>query len=161
MSGSVRIVNSITETFTLEPSIDTSAYADGDVFFDTEGITIRSSGAIGNTSGEVTFCRVVDTDDLKSDFDILFLKTNVSIGTENAAVSVSDTNAKEIIGRIIVRSYYDLGGAAIAEDSGSIVPFKLTPSDGVSTLYVAGVCRGTPNFSSASAIHLNLGIVVY
>ena len=52
MSGSVRIVNSITETFTLEPSIDTSAYADGDVFFDTEGITIRSSGAIGNTSGD-------------------------------------------------------------------------------------------------------------
>ena len=161
MSGSVRIVNSITETFTLEPSIDTSAYADGDVFFDTEGITIRSSGVVGNTSGEITFCRVVDTDDLKADFDILFLKTNVSIGTENAAVSVSDTNAKKIIGRIIVRSYYDLGGAGIAEASGSIVPFKLLPVDGVSTLYIAGVCRGTPNFSSASAIHLNLGVVVY
>jgi hypothetical protein len=101
----------------------------------------------------------VDKDDQGAAFDIWFLNANQTMGTENAAPSISDANAATIVGRIQVGTsdYYDLGGVKVASLSGFAIPFL--PVSGGTSLYVAVVNgSGTPTYT-ASGIVLRIGIL--
>ena len=99
---------------------------------------------------------VVDADDQKQDLDVLLLHSGVSIGTENAAVSVSDADAAEILGVVsfVAADYLDLGGVAVAAKQG----LNVALSSGSASTYVAVVSGGTGTYT-ASGITLRLGII--
>lgn len=136
-------------------TLDTNAYADGDVMADTQVITnaMRISGG----HGLLQSVQVLDEDDQGASFDILFLNANNSVGTENMAPSISDANARTILGRVRVESseYIDLGGAKMATKTGLGLMLE---ASGSRDLYIATIIRGAATFS-ASGVRLKLGML--
>lgn len=137
-------------------SLDTNIYASGDVLADTQEIAdaLRVNGGTGIIQSLV----VLDKDDLGLALDIVFLQKNVSIGTENSAVSISDTNAEEILGIVEILSgdYVDLVGSQIVTKQGlSILAKSLVDSK---SLYVAAISRATGTYTAAGIV-LKIGIL--
>ena len=136
-------------------SLDTAAYADGDVLADTQ--TVTSMFRVADGTATLDSIHVLDEDDQGQALDLIFLGANNSIGTENAAVSVTDANARDIQGRVRIGAadYYDMGGCRIATISG--IGLKLKAASGVTTGNIAAVSRGTGTYT-ASGIRLKLGL---
>jgi hypothetical protein len=138
-------------------SLDTSAYVAGDVLADSQQVdaALRTS----NGTGALVSVVVVDKDDQRAAFTIWFLDANVSMGTENAAPSISDTNAANVLGKVdvAVADYVDLGGVSVAFVAPTI-PIPLKAVTGTDDIYVAVVNgAGAPTYT-ASGVVLRLGI---
>lgn len=141
----------------LTATLDTAAYASGDVLFDTQEV----AGAARVTGGTVTLqnITIIDEDDQGVAFDFYFLNANNSLGTENAAPSISDTNARNILGYVAVATtdYKDLGGVKIATIRNLGLVMKA--ASGATSLYVGAVNgTGTPTFT-ASGLKFKLGFL--
>lgn len=134
-------------------SLDTSAYADGDLLADTQ--VVSSAFRVADGTGVITSIQVLDEDDQGQTFDIVFLSANNSMGTENSAPTVSDANARDILGRVRIDSsdYIDLGGCRIATKTG--VGLGVKAASGTSDMYVAAIIRGAATYT-ASGIRLRL-----
>jgi len=85
--------------------------------------------------------------------ELYFLDANQTLGTANAAPSVSDTNAAYIQGPLIIYStdWIDLGGSKVARiNPGSPgLPMLLSPVSDTATIYVAAITRGTPTHTAS------------
>ena len=77
-------------------STDSDAYASGDVLADRQ--EIASVGLANGAGGVIQSIVLLDQDDQAQAMDIVFLNSDVSLGTENAAVSIADSDADKIIG---------------------------------------------------------------
>lgn len=146
--------NSVVKEVTL--TLDTAAYAAGDVLADTQEITtaMRVNGGTGVWQSLV----VLDKDDQGQALDVVLLRTNVSIGTENAAVSITDANADEILGIVEVTAgnYVDLvNSQQVTKSNLGIV---VDAAAGSTSLFVAAISRGTGTYT-ASGINLKLGFL--
>jgi hypothetical protein len=136
------------------PVVDTSAYAAGDVLFDTTAVELSSNTAAA-ARGTILTASIIDRDDESSQtITLYFLRSNVSLGTVNSAPSISDDNAAEIIGTCTVTTGTDLGGCKYGETSGLVLPFELPAQ----TLFVAATTGGTPTFTAASDIRVRLSL---
>ena len=137
-------------------SLSTDAYADGDVLAATQVVT----NAARVEGGNVTWASLVllDKDDQGGALDIVLLRTNAAIGTENAAVTVSDANADEICGvvEIAAADYVDLANSQIVVKKPADLGFEMDAADTSRHLYVAAISRGTSTYT-ASGITLKLG----
>lgn len=137
-------------------TLDTNAYASGDVLADTQEITNGVTARRG--LGMLQSLVLVDEDDQKQDIDVLFFSALASLGTENSTPSITDANAREYLGKVEVAAadYDDLGGVAVV--SVSNIGLILRAAAGTS-LYVGAICRsGTPTYT-ASGLKLRLGII--
>jgi hypothetical protein len=136
-------------------STDTNIYASGDVLADSQ--VLASVARVNDGTARLESLMVCDADDQGSAMDIVFLKSNVSLGTENSAPSISDANAKEILGVISIAAsdWIDLGGCRIA--NASFAPFMLKAASGTTGCYVAAISRGTPTYT-ATGLSLKIGI---
>ena len=136
-------------------SLDTAIYASGDVLAATQEV----ANAVDTAGGTALLHSVVvlDKDDQGQPIDLVFLRSNVSIGTENAAVSVSDTDAAEILGIVSVAAadFSDLGGCRVATLPS--VGLVLKAGAGSTSVYIAAVSKGTGTYS-ASGIVVKLGL---
>lgn len=144
----------ITVSFTVE----TGGYSASDLLADTQEI----AEAVDETGRPALLqsVTILDTDDqTAAAYDIYILDRDVSMGTENAAPSISDANAVAILGgpiAIAAADWKDLGGAKVAgkENIGKIVK----PNSGRS-LYAAIVNgAGTPTFASG-VIQVRFGFI--
>lgn len=152
--SNVSIGNFRTKIVRFTPVVDTAAYAAGDVLFDSTAVTI-SSNATAGARGSILTASIIDRDDESSQtVTLYFLRSNVSLGTINAAPSITDDNAAEIIGSCTVTTGTDLGGCKYGETSGLVIPFELTGP----TIWVAATTGGTPTFTSASDIRVRLSL---
>lgn len=142
--------------FEVTLSLDTSAYADGDVLADTQTLTdaVRVAGGRALLHSLV----VIDEDDQKQTFDLLFFSANRSLGTENAAPSISDANARDFLGsvRVSTGDYLDLGGVAVATVRN--VGLFLEAAAGSRDLYLGAIVRGAATYT-ASGLRLRLGLL--
>lgn len=135
-------------------SLDTSAYADGDLLADTQVVTGAFRKADG--TGVIQSIQVLDEDDQGVAMDLVFLSANNTLGSENSAPSVSDANARDILGRVRVNAadYIDLGGCRIATLLG--VGMGVKAASGTANMYVAAITRGgTPTYT-ASGVRLRI-----
>lgn len=137
-----------TKTVDVTFSLDTSgAYASGDVLADAQIIAacMRANNATGVLSGFTLH----DEDDQGIELDVVFLSANVSIGTENAAVSITDANARNILGIVNVAAtdWKDLGGVRVATKLNVNVP--ILPATDTDDVYVALITRGTPTHTAS------------
>lgn len=138
-------------------SLDTSAYADGDVLADTQEVTGALTANDG--TGVIQSIQVLDENDQGVAMDLIFLDANVSLGTENSAPSITDANSRNILGRvqILAADYIDLGGAKMATVTG--VGLGIKAGSGVDDIWVAAITRGgTPTYT-ASGVRLRIYIV--
>lgn len=148
-----------TEVIEVTLTTDTAVYAPGDVVADTQVIDRAFRG--NNSGGRLVSVEVVDEDDQKANLDIYFLTANVSMGTENAAPSISDANARSIQGKIsiAVADYNDLGGVSVAQAASTQLPRALESIAGTDDLAIAVVAGATttPTYT-ATGLKLRLGI---
>lgn len=137
-------------------SLDTNIYASGDVLADTQEAATAVRVAAGKAILQSIV--VVDKDDQGQAMDIVILETNVTLGVENAAVSISDANAVEICGIFNVSSgdYVDMGGVQVATltNIGAVVQAGTAST----SLYVGAISRGTGTYS-ASGVIVRLGLL--
>ena len=142
--------------FEVTLSLDTNAYASGDVLADTQAMT--ACMRVNQGTAVIHSITLLDEDDQAQALDLLFLRTDVTIGTENSAVSVSDANAREIMGVVEVAAadYVDLVGSQIVTKTN--VGIVVDAAAGADDLYVAAISRGTGTYT-ASGIRLMVGLL--
>lgn len=140
-------------------SLDTGIYASGDVLADTQEIASAFSGA-GKPAILQSLC-LLDKDDQGGALDLVFLRSNTSIGTENAVLNIADADADEIltIVSIAAADYGDLANSQLvtkkADDAGMGVVLEATSG---TSLYVAAISRDTKTYT-ASGIVVKVGLV--
>jgi hypothetical protein len=143
------------DTVTITCSLDTDAYADGDVLFDTQEI----AGAVRN-NGETCILQsihVIDIDDQGEDFDLVFFNAATSLGTENSAPDINDTEVLTTLGVYeFVNAYMDLGANQVRTDTG--IGLLLEAGAATTSLYVAGISRGTGTYT-ANGIRITFGFL--
>lgn len=135
--------------------LDTSAYAAGDVLSDTA--ILAAVAPVPGGSIQLRSVHVLDEDDQGVAFDIVFFDSLVSLGTFNAAPTITDVNARSLLGIVSVPSanFVDLGGARVATLLN--IGLVLKAAAGSSDLYVATITRGgTPSYTAAG-LKLKLG----
>lgn len=143
----VNTVNLIDVTF----SLDTSAFASGDVLADTQVV----AGAFFENDGQgiLHSLALVDKDDQKVAMTVLLFSANVALGTENSAPSISDANAANFLGAIDITAgdWRDLGGVSVCELSGLGKIVKA--ASGTKDIYVALLNgTGTPTFTASGIV---------
>lgn len=138
-------------------TLDTGAYSSGDVLADTQEI----ADALPAAGESVTLQSLVllDKSNQAQGVDILILRSNTSIGTENDAFSPSDAVSAEILAVVEIASgnYYDMTNNQLARKNNSDtgMGMVLKPTTGTS-LYIAAVSRGTGTYA-ADGIVVKLG----
>lgn len=137
-------------------SLDTSAYADGDVLADTQSMANVARVNAGTVILESV--TVIDEDDQGMGLTLVFLDSNNALGTENSAPNISDANARQILGfvKITTSDYIDLTGVRIACVRG--VGLEMKAAAGVTTMYVGAISNGTGTYT-ASGLKLKLGFL--
>lgn len=139
-------------------TLDTLIYAAGDVLSDTA--TITNALRVNGGTGILQSIAVIDQDDQKAQLKIFLLGETASLGTKNAAPSISDADALKLLGAPIVIEtidYTDLGGVSIAgkDNLGKIVK-AIAGSRNLFISVLNG--SGTPTYT-ASGIKLRLGFL--
>lgn len=139
---------------------DTSILADGDVICATAeipNVVIDSGG-----SALLESFTLRDEDDQGVALDIVFMRSNVSLGTVNGAPNITDANAREIIGRVSIATtdFIDIGASKTAQiaASHSNMPLMVNALTGTS-IYIGAISRGgTPTYT-ASGLKLSLSFI--
>jgi len=131
-------------------SLDTSAYAAGDVLADTQVMTaaFRANGGTMILHN----VQVFDLDDQAGALTLVFLRSNTSIGTENGAPSIADGDADEVIATVEVSSsaYVDFVNWQIAEvaNIGKLIKAASDADD----LYIAALSNDTKTYTAAGIV---------
>jgi len=154
---SVNIGNFKTVPFDVTLTLDTAIYASGDVLTDTAPVALPRMPPDNPAAlyAEITSVQVLDEDNQGIALDLVFLKTNVSLGTKNAAVSISDANAREIVGIVPVAAadYKALANSQQAFPQFNPIPMALPAA----AFYVAAISRGAGTYSAAG-VRLRIGV---
>lgn len=150
-------VTSAADVIEVVLTLDTSGgYADGDVLADFQEVTnfVRALGG----RALIQSITVVDKDDVGLAFDILTSRSAISLGTENAAPSISDANAVGVqrIVRIETTDYIDLGGCRVA--TRAPVGVVIEAASDTRSMWVGAIVRGAGTYSAAGLV-LRFGVV--
>jgi hypothetical protein len=144
-------------TFEVALSLDTSAYADGDVLADTQELDGAAFLANGRTAILQSIV-VYDLDDNGGALDIVLLNADQSLGTENSAVSISDANLTKVVAVVEVAAddYIDFinSQVAVIDNIGALIE---AASDD-DALYIAAISRDTKTYT-ASGIKVRVGLL--
>ena len=145
-----------TDLLSLTLSLNTGQYASGDVLAATQ--ELASAVRVPGGTGVIQSIRLLDKDDNGGALDLVFLQPNVSLGTENAAVSISDANADQIIGIVSITAadYVDLVNSQLVTKTN--VGLAVEAASGATSLYVGAISRDTKTYT-ASGITLLIGIL--
>lgn len=155
MGNPVTAGYAITRTLTF--SVPADAQDDNDVIADTQALAdvFSRPGAMVQLDSLV----LLDEGDQAAETDIFFLSADVSMGTEDAAVSITDANARKIIGALNIptTAYFDLinSQVAVVRNIGMKMQGEST------TLYVALVTRGTPTYGGTDVLKVKLSFTAY
>jgi len=156
-----RITNFMTLVLEHTPTLDTGAYAQHDVLFNFEAITLGAGASPARpVRGTINNFVLLDKDDNGNQITVYFSDSSAaSLGTLNAAISITDAHAATILGQVDSgATYEDLINCK------SIVPSAFAPIPFVSTddkIYIAGALRGsaTPTHT-ASGITMRIGVTI-
>ena len=151
-----RISNFMTLVLDHTPTCDTSAYAQHDVLFNLEAVTLEARPVRGTINNFVLF----DKDDNGNQITVFFSDSSAaSLGTVNSAVSITDAHAATILGQVDTGTGYEdlINSKSVQPSAFSPIPFVSTDDK----IYVGGVLRGsaTPTHT-ASGITMRIGITI-
>lgn len=150
-------VTNYNKVVTATMSMDTSAYANGDLIADTQAID--GVFRITNGTGIIRSLVVIDEDDQTLyTFSVYFLDGSGSLGTENSAPSATDAVCRTVLARVdfATTDGVDLGGSKVYSKHGLFIPVSAIAD--TDDLGLALVCiTGTPTHT-ASGIRVRIGI---
>jgi hypothetical protein len=140
-------------TTIITPTLDTAAYAVGDVLFVQN--TLANSVIASGGQGTIESVTVVDSDDVPPVFTLVFFRDTITIATVNSAWNVSDADMAKAIGFVPFNSfdYKDFGANRIATRQ---VYFRFSPASGTS-IFCAAFVDGAATLT-ASGLTISVGI---
>jgi len=130
-----------------------SAYSSGDMV--GAEVTLTGAARINGGTGKITGIRVEDDAGQSVACELWIFDTTVTEPADNAAWSISDADAANIVAVIPVSAYYASALNSVAPIPNLSVPFKCTGS--ISNLFMCFVTRGTPTYT-ANAIHIRFWV---
>lgn len=134
----------------------TGAQTTGDIIADLQEVTdfVRADGA----TATIKSITVLDKDDQAIELDFVIGPTAVSLGTEGAAVDITDAEAEELqlLANVVAADYTDLIGCQIATITDLNLVVKAAP--GSRSLYIGAITRGSPTYSAAGLV-LQIGLL--
>mgnify|MGYP001566570762 CR=1 FL=1 len=139
------------------PTLDTSAYASGDLLCDVTTITAAALGTGG--AAELVSVILCDQDDQKVAMDLYISNLSTTWGTFNAAPTLADAGGLGIQAIIPIASgdWKDLGGVAVAQPRLAQSIGIVCETSGSANLYMTLVNgAGTPTFT-ASGLKISFG----
>lgn len=141
-------------TFTVTPTVDTSAYATGDAIDVLQTIADFLRGA--DQAGIIEQISIVDASGQDAPLDLIFYQSTVTGGTDNAAYDPSEADLKESAGHvsIVAADYSTFANNSVA----TVTPnFQLQFEDTTSLRFQI-VSRGTPTYAGADDLQIRLVI---
>lgn len=147
-STAAQLIQSVT------PTLDTSAYADNDVLFNS--VEIQNVLYAPGRAAELISISAHDLSDQAVDFDLIFTQNALTLGTINAAVSAADSaiTAAGFLGHVSLTASanaIDLINGHAYTWAGS--PIMLEGATGSKSIHMSGVLRsGTPTFAAAGLV---------
>jgi hypothetical protein len=132
---------------------DTNIYADNDVLAIPQAVVgvFRHPGDVRRLVSVV----LLDEADQAQDVELVFFNADATLGTINGAVSISDADARKVIGSVLIQTtdYSDLINSQVATKQGLDLVMKSATSE----CWVGAIVRsGTPTYGAAS-MKLKLG----
>lgn len=147
---------------TKQLTTDTSAYASGDVLVDSVEIPILAgyTSAPKNLRVRLDQISFIDKDCNNGAFDVVILDSNVSLGTVNAAVSITDANALNVV-KVLNVSASNYNTLKSADNSVANIdlaaPIYITTNTG--SFYIGLISRDTKTYT-ASALYFRCHVSV-
>jgi len=163
------VVRSSKRIIRVTPTVDTSAYAAGDVMFTATEIP-RAVSEKGGCS-KIIRCYIMDQDRDTYDCQLIFTQKNTALGTINATANISDADMEAIgfcgvylfqtdlaqvglIDQTKILAAQELSGAGE-----SVNHFLIQAENDSTSVYVSGIITdGTPTFAAADDIDIILHI---
>ena len=143
----------------VQPTVDDSAYAAGDLMFNP--IEIPFAAAVNGGTAILQSISVANDDALTGAFDIILTSNDDAPGTLNNAVSgesgLSDANADSILGIVTISNMVDVGGCSIGSKANIGLVLKAAASS--RSIYAWGIAQSTDNPTATGGYKLRFGIV--
>lgn len=145
------------------PTVDTSAYAAGDLIFTATLVPGVGPSVISNPEPvKLQTIIVQDVDDEAAmDLSLLFFRASTTLGTINNAFNPSDTVMGECVGQFDIsnQDWLDYGGGKIAVFHGvNMIMQPVMVTTAGASLYVAGyTVGGSPTYTAATDLKLRFG----
>ena len=144
-----------TRVITASPTVDTNAYATGELVGGKLTFT-------GSKAGFVVSAQITDLAAQAVDFDVVLFDANPSATTftDQAAFDIADADIPKVIGVI---NFPSTSRFAFADNSvhfvgGLGIPFSGSMVSGNPTIYGALISRGTPTFAASTDVKVKLAI---
>ncbi len=137
-------------------TLDTNAYASGDLMADAQEIPNTFGTSETFATGVLQSLTLIDKDNNGMAVDLFFTDDPTTWGTENSAVSITDAIADGIMGFVSVATsdYVSVGSQQIAHLNN--LSMVLKGQRKIPSLWIAAVARGSGTFA-ADGIVLRLG----
>ena len=144
------------DLITVTPTIETSAIDQHDVLFDyTE---IPNAVAVNGGTAIIQSIQLLDEGDQGGVIDLVFQTDTTSLGTLDAAISITDDNARDILGYVTMSNYFD--GIAWQMITKNNIGLIVKAASDTTSIYVAGVIRSASiDYNAATDIQLKFGMV--
>ena len=149
-------IRNYTKVISVTPTVDTAAYASGDLLVDTASIAAAFLEAGG--SAILDSIDVIDLGSQSAAFTIIISNTTTSFGTINAAPNISDANVGLVhLGQVSVAAgdYITVSGTTVASYTALGIPVQVASG---TTLYFAVINgTGAPDYVTAGDLIFKFG----
>lgn len=155
-SAYAEVVTTKTAVVEAAPTVDTSAYATGELIGGK--LTLTNATAYTVYSGIISNVTIIDKDKEGADLDVVFFDTDptATTFTDQAAFDPADADALNIICTISLTTDVAFANNGLSYANNQNCPFKTNSSN---TIYAAIVSRGSPTYTSSSDLLLRVGIL--
>jgi len=140
--------------YEVTPVLEAAILADNDVFFVPIEIPQVFEKGLAR---ELVSAIVLDGDDQATELDLIFFNADATLGTLNAAISISDADALKVVGAVsfVAADAVDLINSTMFVRRG--IGLVMAPAAASRSLWVGGVVRsGTPDYT-VSGMRIKLG----
>lgn len=139
------------------PVLDTNIYADGDVMFIAKELPDFFPSK--HETRALHSVIVVDGDDQNVAFDLIFSNADITLGTLNNAISISDADAAKIIGIVKFATTDAVDTINSRMFFRASIGQVLRASGTTTSVWISGVTRGgTPTYT-ASGMKIKIGVI--
>lgn len=136
---------------TVTPTLDTNAYADGDLLFNAT--ELADLFAEDGGAGLIVSVGVQDkADNTAVPMDLVFFDTAPAAGTKNNAVAFTDAELAKRVATVpvLAADFKDFGGSKCAD--ADIAPKQVRARSDSKSLWVAGVIRGAATYAASDLV---------
>ena len=141
---------------TVDMTAETTAVDAGDVVAATQVVAACTPG--NDVPAVLHSICLIDPDDQGAELTLVFMSANTTLGTEDAAPDIDDTEAQTVLGTytIATTDYKDLGANKVATIRNVGLP--VLPASGTDDIYMAIYATATPTYAGGH-IYVRLGFI--